>query len=509
MDSIILKSFLPEIFLSLCILLQLIFNARLINNLAYNFPILDKEMFIQSFFILLCLLILFLNSKIEGFFNNFLLLNDAGGNLLKSFLIVNCLFTLNFIARGMIIQKLNFFEFLILFLLSVLALLLLVSSYDFISAYIILEMQALSLYVLASFKRDSAFSSEAGLKYFIFGSFISGLFLFGCSLLYGALGTLNFNSLNLLLSFPLENNFFNIKCIVLIGILLIFVTFFFKVSAAPFHFWAPDVYEGSPLGSTVIFSIIPKIIIFNFLIKCVNAFSSIIFEFQDLFIFIGFLSVFIGTFFAIRQKRLKRLLIYSSISQIGFLISALATNTIEGFSAIYFFLFIYIITSIITWGYITQIYFSQKEVSLFEKKQITSIFLSQLSNFFKLDKVAAFSFILIFFSMAGIPPLSGFLSKFFILSSLINSNFIFGSCVLIFISAVSAFYYLRIVKIIFFETKKLKTNSKNIQTVFPNFLYDFSSCILAICSFSLILFFFNPEILCLGFDYLLLNSFGF
>ena len=424
MDAIILKSFLPEIFFSLCILGQLIVNSRLITNLTYNYPVIDKEVFVQTFFILLCLLLLLSNTKIEGYLSNFLFLNDIGSNLLKCFLIVSCIMILSTVSRGMIVQNLNFFEFFVIFLLSVLALLLLVSSYDFISAYLVIEMQALCFYVLASFTRNSAFSTEAGLKYFISGSFISGLLLFGCSLLYGTLGTLNFNNLSLLLSFPLDAEFDGLKNMVLVGVLFIFISLLFKIAAAPFHFWSPDVYEGSPLSTTVIFSVVPKVIIFSFLIKCVNSFSLIVFEFQEFFIFIGLVSVFVGTFFAIRQKRLKRLIIYSSIAQVGFLVAALSTNSLDGFVSIYFFLLIYILTSILIWIYITQFYSSQKEVNLFELKNFSSIFLSNLSSYFKSDKIASVSFILIFFSIAGIPPLSGFLAKIFILFGLINSDFL-------------------------------------------------------------------------------------
>jgi NADH-quinone oxidoreductase subunit N len=458
---------------------------------------------------LLCLLLLLLNAKVEGYFCNFLLLNDAGGNLLKCFLIVSCLLVLSSVSRGMIVQNLNFFEFFTIFLLSILALLFLVSSYDFISAYLVIEMQALCFYILASFRRNSAFSTEAGLKYFISGSFISGLLLFGCSLIYGALGSLNFNSLSLLLSFPLDTELNGLKSMVLLGVLFILVSLLFKVAAAPFHFWSPDVYEGSPLSTTVIFSVIPKVIIFSFLIKCVNTFSLIIFEFQEFFILIGILSVFVGTFFAIRQKRLKRLMIYSSIAQVGFLVAALGTNSLDGFVSIYFFLFIYIITSVLIWNYITQFYSSQKEVNLFERKNFSSIFLSNLSNYFNLDRISAVSFILIFFSVAGIPPLSGFLSKILILFGLINSDFLVSSGIIIIISAISAFYYLRIVKIIFFETKSTKINNQHVQTAFPTIWFDIISCTTAICLFLLVFILFYPEILLLGFQYLLLNTFGF
>jgi NADH-quinone oxidoreductase subunit N len=384
----------------------------------------------------------------------------------------------------MIVQNLNFFEFFIIFLLSILALMLLVSSYDFISAYLAIEIQALCFFILASFRRNSAFSTEAGLKYFISGSFISGLLLLGCLLLYGALGTLNFNSLSLLLSFPLGTEFKVLKIFVLLGVFFILVSLLFKVAAVPFHFWSPDVYEGSPLSATVIFSIVPKVIIFSFLIKCVNTFSLVTFEFQEFFILIGILSVFVGTFFAIRQKHLKRLIIYSSIAQVGFLVSALGTNSLEGF------IFIYIITSVLIWNYITQFYSSQKEVNLFEDKNFTSIFWSDLSNYFKLDKISAISFVFIFFSIAGIPPLSGFFSKILILLGLKSSNFLVSSCIILIISAISAFYYLRVVKILFFETKNTKINKQWVQTAFPTALFDIVSCTTAFCLYLLFFFFF-------------------
>jgi NADH-quinone oxidoreductase subunit N len=226
-------------------------------------------------------------------------------------------------------------------------------------------MQALCFYILASFRRNSAFSTEAGLKYFISGSFISGLFLFGASLIYGALGTLNFNNLSLLLSFPIENDFIYIKYFVIIGVLLVTVTLLFKIAAAPFHSWSPDVYEGSPLSSTIIFSILPKIVIFSFFIKWVCILSSIFYDIKSLLTIAGVLSVFVGTFFALKQKRVKRLVIYSSIAQIGFLVAALCSNSLDGFSAIFFFLIIYIITAILTWSHVNLFYTFQKRVNTF------------------------------------------------------------------------------------------------------------------------------------------------
>jgi len=505
----VLKSFLPEFFFSACILIQLLFNARLVNNLKYNFPIIDQESFFQTFFILFCLFLLFLNLRIEGFFSNFLFLNDKGVVGAKLVIILSSLFALTIILRGVLFQKLNFFEFFTLFLLSVFALLLWASSYDFVSAYLVIEMQALCLYILSSFKRNSAFSTEAGLKYFISGSFISCIFLFGCSLIYGALGTLNFNHLNILLTFSLDNDYTYIKYMVVIGCLFIFITFLFKVAAAPFHFWSPDVYEGAPISSTIIFSIVPKFVAFHFFIKCINAFSQIFYEFQTLFLLVGIFSIFTGTFFAIRQKRIKRLIIYSSIAQVGFLVAALATNTIDGFVSVYFFLFVYLLTSILVWSYVTQFYSSQEEIHSFYKKSPIPIFLSNLSHYMKTSKIAAFFLMLIFFSIAGIPPFSGFLSKVFVVFGLIDCNFWITSVIIVLLGSVSVFYYIRVIKVLFFETKELKVNNESIQTIFPAVLLDWSCCIIIFGGYLLFFFFFFPELPVMGAYYIVLNTYGF
>ena len=203
MDFITFKSLIPEIFLSLCILSQLVFNAYLTNNTQHNFPLINKELFSQLFIILTITLLLLLNLKIQGFFNNYLFINDSSSILLKIFLLIVTLIILPSLLSSFTTQKLNFFEFFSIFLLAIFSLLLLINVGDMLSAYLLIEMQALCFYVLASFRRTSAFSIDAGLKYFISGAFISGIFLFGCSLIYAAVGTLNFNSLSLLLLIPI------------------------------------------------------------------------------------------------------------------------------------------------------------------------------------------------------------------------------------------------------------------------------------------------------------------
>lgn len=509
MDLIILKSFIPESFLSLCILFQLIYNVKMVNNLNYNFPIIDKEVFYQTIFVIASLFFLYYNLKIEGFFPNYLFVNDESTRIIKIFVLLSCFFILSIVLQSFSLQTLNFFEFFIIFLLSLFSLLLLVSSSDLISFYLIIEMQSLCFYILSSFKRDSSFSSEAGLKYFISGAFISGIFLFGCTLLYGTLGTLNFNNLNLLFSFNLDLGHSVFELFVKIGALFITSTLLFKIACAPFHFWSPDVYDGSPLSSTIIFSITPKISLVYFFIKWISCLNLIFFDIENILLFCGIFSAFLGTFYSLSQKRLKKLIIYSSISQIGFIVTGLSLNTLNGHSAVLFFLFIYLITSILIWNHFSLFYLFQHNINSFNNRNSTSLFLSSLTNFFETNKIWAFSFLIIFFSIAGIPPLTGFLAKVLILSEVVNSQNILPAVLLIIISSISVFYYIRVIKILFFEPKISGSYYEKFQIVFFNSFLDYIYLSISFLLFLLLTTFFYPNIFLLFSQYLILNISGF
>jgi len=197
--------------------------------------------------------------------------------------------------------------------------------------------------------------------------------------------------------FPFDSEFLFLKTFVVIGCLLVIVTLLFKISAAPFHFWSPDVYEGSPLSSTVIFSVLPKIVIFTFLIKWIFTISDIFNDVKIVFAVSSILSVLLGTFFALKQKRIKKLIIFSSIAQVGFLISPFCINTLDGYFSLYFFLIIYIITSILTWGNVVIMQNSQKKLNFFFNTNSVSLFLSSLSNLFVSIKFGHFLFYLFFF----------------------------------------------------------------------------------------------------------------
>ena len=509
MDIIVLKSFIPETFLSVSILFQLLFNVKVVNNLKYNFPIIDREVVTQTLFILGCILLLFINLKIEGFFSNFLFVNDESTRCAKIIIILISMIVLVLILEAFIVQNINFFEYFTVFLLALLSLLLLLSCSDLISFYLTIEMQSLCFYVLSSFKRDSSFSTEAGLKYFISGAFISGIFLFGCTLIYGSLGTLNLNNINMLLLFPFSSFDVEFNYILQIGVICVTSTLLFKIACAPFHFWSPDVYDGSPLCSTIVFSILPKFSLFFFFFKWILSLNCFFENIQQILILLGVFSTFVGTFYALSQKRLKKLIIYSSIAQIGFLVSALSINSLGGYTAVIFFLTIYLMTSILIWGFFSTFYMFQNNVYLFYKKSSSSLFISSLTNFFKINSLWAVSFVIIFFSLGGIPPLTGFLSKALVLLELVNSQNSLYAALLILISSISAFYYIRVIKIMFFEPKNLDEKYEKFQIIFFNSRLDNLYILFSLLLLLLIILFFYPTSLILLCQYIVLNLSSF
>lgn len=504
MDEI-LKAFLPEIYFSLIIFSQLLFNTRFVNELNFNYPLIIKEIISQNFFLFVGMIFILTNAKITGFFYNLLFLNDFGSVSLKILLICFCIPVLFLIGRGAFIQNINFFEYFTLFLLSILSLFLLLNTADILSAYLVIEMQALCFYILASFKRNSSFSTEAGLKYFIAGSFISGIFLIGASLIYGCLGTLQFNTIFILLSFPLTQTLEPIYFLVLGGVILITITIFFKIAAAPFHFWAPDVYEGAPLASTIVFSILPKISIFVFLIRWIFTLSIINLDINFIFIFVGILSVFFGTFFALKQKRLKRILIYSSIAQVGFLLVPFFGSSIDGLTSVIFYLLLYLITSILVWSNLILFYDCVKQFKRFSLNSLTTFFISNLAGLGKVNKINALTFIIVFFSISGIPPLGGFLAKVFIFLDLLDFKQFLGAFLLMFFNIISVYYYIRIIKIIFFEIKILNSVNLEFQMTFKTYLHENLYFIIASLLFALIFIFFFPTYFYLVAQYSILS----
>lgn len=462
-------AFIPEIFLTISILFQLLTMTFLINNLKKNFPILIKESAYQAFLLLLVTFVLVFINKIEIVSFATILTNNLGFNYLK--LII--LFLSTFLALSLIpalnLQKLNFYEFFTFFLLTVLSIMLIVSTQNLIFFYLSVELQTLCFYILAIFNRKSAFSTEAGVKYFLLSSFISAFLLLGLSTFYAFLGTLSLYEISsfLIVGFLEPEITLVLSC----ASALIIVVLLFKLACAPFHFWAADVYEAAPLSSTVVFSIVPKIGLTIFLLKWIFCIRSIflIANVFEILLFFGVFSCLIGTIFSLYQKRVKGLIIFSSISQIGFIVATSALCSHISYTYLLIFFIIYLITSFLVWTHIIFFYSFQKQISTFYMSVPRNLSITAFSGFWSKNIIWSWSMLIIFFSIGGIPPFTGFLGKALVILALIKTGHLFYSSLFMIISSVSVFYYIRVLKTLYFEKQtQNKNNDESFQIVFNN-----------------------------------------
>ena len=334
-------------------------------------------------------------------------------------------------------EKLFLFEYPLLILFSILGMLIMISANDFISLYMGLELQSLSLYVLAAIKKDSSKSSEAGLKFFILGALASGFYLFGVSFLFGLTGTTTYSELSILLDYDK-----NSSPLLALALVMILSSLAFKLSAAPFHMWTPDVYEGCPTSVTTFIAVVPKIAALAVIMRILYIpFSNIHEIWHQIIVIVSILSIYIGAFGAIMQDNIKRLMAYSTIGGIGYSLLALSVGSSEAFIAALLYITIY---SISVLGCFTVIVFMEKENISLEN-------ISDLSGLSKSDTFSAICFSILLLSLAGLPPLAGFIGKFYIFRSLINEGFIWLAVVGIIGSVIAAFYYLRVVKIMYLD----------------------------------------------------------
>jgi len=379
--------------------------------------------------------------------NSFTSLSKALAIIFLTFVI---LLSLNFINNNKKISS----EFLGLLMIATTGGMVMISSNDFLVFYLGLELQALSLYLLAAIDRSSEKSSEAGMKYFVLGCLASGMLLFGISMIYGFSGTTNFHALNNLYATENAEAYKNIPLGAMFGFVMVLIAMFFKISAAPFHMWAPDVYQGSATISTTFFATVAK---FTTVIALINIFSRVILGWpgiENIFLLVSLLSLIVGSFGAIFQKNLKRLLAYSSIGHMGFILLAMAAFSKDSFVACVFYMIIYTVISIGSFGFLSLI--KTKHSSEIKTKHSSELEISSLSGLVKTNPLMAFNLAVLMFSTAGIPPLAGFFSKFYILSAAMSRGLLIYAIIAIIFSVISAFYYLRIVKVMYFDEAKTK-----------------------------------------------------
>jgi NADH-quinone oxidoreductase subunit N len=330
------------------------------------------------------------------------------------------------------------FEFPVLILFAALGMLLMVSANDLISLYVGLELQSLALYVIAAFRRDSTKSSEAGLKYFVLGALSSGMLLYGASMIYGFAGTTRFDTLASLFTGPNADPDVG----VVVGLVFLLAGLAFKVSAVPFHMWTPDVYEGAPTPVTAFFAVAPKIAAIALLVRTmVGPFGELFEQWQQIVILISILSMLLGALAAIWQQNLKRLLAYSSIGHVGYALVGLAAGSKEGITGIGVYMAIYLAMNVGTFCCVLSM----------RRQGMMAEGIDDLAGLARNHPMMAAAMAVFMFSMAGIPPLAGFFGKLYVFLAAVNEGLYTLAIIGVLTSVIGAYYYLRIVKIMYFD----------------------------------------------------------
>ena len=441
----------PEIFLSLSIFSILLIGVfkKKSFNLIFN---------LTSLIIIVTISIILTGSNnVEKIFLDSFI-RDSFSNYFKVLILLSSLFVLNSSKNFIIDNKLDKFEYPIIILLSILGMFFMVSANDLILFYLGLELQSLSLYILASIDRDNLRSTESGIKYFVLSALSSGLLLYGCSLLYGFTGSTNFELI--------ANQLYKENTGAVFAMVFILVGLAFKVSAVPFHMWTPDVYEGAPTSITSYFAVVPKVAGLALLIKFMFVpFSNILLEWQTIIIFISIASMILGAVAAMTQKNFKRLLAYSSIGHIGYALAGVATGAITGYQSAIVYISIYVIMNI---GAFSCLYLLKKDGKYKEN-------ISDLSGISKKHPLLAISLLVILFSLAGVPPLGGFFAKFYVFVAVLEKQMYALAIIGLLTTVMSAFYYLKIIKTIYFDDSSITFESTKNRTAQVSV---FASCII-------------------------------
>ena len=360
--------------------------------------------------------------------------SDAFSRFAKIVILLSAAAVLAMSQEYMIKKGLLRFEYPILIALAVVGMMVMVSAGDLMALYMGLELQSLSLYVVASLRRDSVRSTEAGLKYFVLGALSSGLLLYGASLTYGFAGTTLFSGI-------VEAASHEVSLGLLFGLVFLIAGFAFKVSAAPFHMWTPDVYEGSPTPVTAFFATAPKVAAMGLFARVVfDAFGSVAGEWQQIVAFLSVVSMFLGAIAAIGQTNIKRLMAYSSIAHMGFALMGLAAGSAFGVQAMLVYLAIYVTMNVGTFAFILSLEKDGREMSD----------ISSLNQFSKSEPLKALAMLVLLFSLAGVPPMVGFFGKFYVLRAAVEADLTWLAVAGVIASVIGAFYYLRIVYYMYF-----------------------------------------------------------
>ena len=426
-----LNLLLPEIFVSFSIMFLLLLGVYKKNgsNIVHNLAV--GSLLITG--------ILIFNNPLDQkilLFNDSYIIDDLS-SFMKILTILGGAFVLSISTKYLKTYKIFLIEYPILILSSILGMMVMISSNDLMVFYMGLELQSLALYVLASFNRDQLKSSESGLKYFVLSALSSGLLLYGCSLVYGFSGSTNFN----IIGDAMDSSNYGLT----FGIVFILVGLAFKISAVPFHMWAPDVYEGSPTAVTLFFAIVPKVAALTVFIRFLyTPFINMIDQWQPILIFLSIASMIFGAIAAIGQNNLKRLIAYSSIGHMGYALAGLSTGSNEGIQSSIVYMAIYLVMNLAFFSCLLML----------KRNDVYYETVDDLSGLSKNHPILSLSLLAILFSLAGIPPLAGFFAKFYIFKAVIEQSMYFLAIVGLLSTVVAAFYYLKIIKVIYFDKEK-------------------------------------------------------
>lgn len=366
-----------------------------------------------------------------------LFVTDAFAAMMQVMVLLGAAVALIMAPRYAVREGVARFEYPLLVMFSTLGMLVMITANDFITLYVGLELQSLPLYVLAAIQRDTQRSTEAGLKYFILGALSSGMLLYGVSLLYGYAGSTNFDALSIALSGEGQ-----LAVGVIVGMVLVISGLAFKISAVPFHMWAPDVYQGAPTSITAFFAIVPKIAALALLLRVVHGpFEHMVDQWRQIVIALSVASMALGSIAAIAQSNIKRMLAYSSIGHVGFILLGLAAASAEGIKAILIYAVLYML---MTAGAFALVLMMKRKNEMVEN-------ISDLAGLARQQPLLAAGMTILLFSMAGIPPLGGFFSKLFIFQAVIDAQLYALAVVGVIASVIGAYYYLRVIKVMYFD----------------------------------------------------------
>ena len=420
---------LPELILAVGALFLLLFGA--LRGKESDGPVTEIAIGVLG----LAIIVILLNGRTHAVVYDGMFVDDAFGRFMKVLTLFGSLVTLLMGQRFLAREKIDKFEYPILVILSTLGALILISATGLITLYLGFEMMSLALYVLAAFHRDNRRASEAGLKYFVLGALSSGMLLYGASLLYGFSGTVEFAGIAQAIGGKAQIG-------VEFGLVFLMAGLAFKMSAVPFHMWTPDVYQGAPTPVTAFFATAPKMAAVAITTRVIiTAFPGITVQWQQLVIAISILSMALGSFAAIGQTDIKRMMAYSAIGNMGFALVGLAAGTPDGVQGVVIYMAIYLVMTLGTFAAIL----SMK----IDGRQLTNV--ADLMGLSKTHPGMAFFLAMMMFSLAGIPPLAGFFAKFYVFNAAIHAH-LFGLAVVgVLLSVVAAFYYLRIIKFMYFD----------------------------------------------------------